>query len=167
MIRLFLGATALALIAANSLAAEPISYTGPVLQDDGRTVNAKVLVTPNTGLPVTPYAQGASLVSGVTVAPMTGTASTALVAAPGAGLRNYVTHISCINAHASVDTLVNVQDGSGGTVIYQLGAVHGYGGESITLPAPLRQPSANTGLYVADATTGASVTCAASGFKAP
>lgn len=104
-------------------------------------------------------------VSGVITSPMTVTTSTVLVAAPGASLRNYITHIACYNTHATVSTLVNVQDGSGGTTIYQLVAPAAYGGSSLTLPVPIRQPTTNTGLYVVNATTGASTTCSASGYK--
>lgn len=104
-------------------------------------------------------------VSGVITTPMTVTTSTLLVAAPASGLRNYITEISCVNAHATVDTLVNIQDGSGGTTIAQLSAPHAYGGHQKS-SAMIRQPTTATGLYVANVTTGASVTCSASGFKA-
>lgn len=106
-------------------------------------------------------------VSGVITSAMTATTSTSLVAAPGASLRNYITEISCVNAHATVDTLVNIQDGSGGTVIAQITAPADFGGHQKVFPHPLRQPTANTALFVANVTTGASVTCSASGFKAP
>lgn len=113
-----------------------------------------------------PYANSSNLVSGVITSPITGTTSASLVAAPGSGLRNYITEISCVNTHATVDTLVNIEDGSEGTVIAQLFAPHGQGHQK-QFPAPLRQPTANTALHADDATTGASVTCSATGFKAP
>jgi hypothetical protein len=103
-------------------------------------------------------------VSGVITTPMTGTTPTLILAAPATGLRNYTTEISCTNTHATVDTLVNIQDGNGGTTISQLWTPHGGGHQKSS--AMLRQPTTATGLYVVDATTGASVTCAASGFKA-
>jgi hypothetical protein len=104
---------------------------------------------------------------GVTAA-MGATTSTLLLAAPASGLRNYVTHISCGNSHATVGTFVTVQDGSGGTAIGNLTAAAVYGGESDTDAAVLyRQPTTATGLYVANVTTGANVICEASGYVAP
>lgn len=108
-----------------------------------------------------------SAASGAITTPMTATTPTQLLAAPGAGLRNYVTSLACYNTSASVDTLINVQDGSGGTVIHQLAAKASFGGAVLTFPFPLRQPTANTGLFVVNGTTGASTTCVASGFRGP
>lgn len=104
-------------------------------------------------------------VSGVITSAITGTTSTSLIAAPGSGFRNYITHIACYNTDADTDTLVNVQDGSGGTTFYQVLALY-RGGSSLPLTFPLRQPTANTALYIAPVTTGASITCSASGYKA-
>lgn len=108
----------------------------------------------------------ASSVSGGTSA-MTGTTSTSLIAAPAAGLRNYLTQITCGNSHATVGTFVNVQDGSGGTTIWTLPAAAVYGGATIHFSPPLRQPTTATAIFVADATTGANVICFGNGFKAP
>lgn len=120
--------------------------------------------TSNIGI-VTPYAASSSLVSGVTAA-MTGTTSTSLIAAPAGGLRNYVTHIACTNSHATVGTFVLVQDGSGGTTIYEGYAAAVGGGFSFTMPAPLRQPTTATALFVQNVTTGSNVICAATGYSA-
>lgn len=113
-----------------------------------------------------PYALQDRLVKGTTSA-MTGTTSTSLIAAPGAGLKNYITTLSCVNSHATVGTFVTIQDGSGGTAIWTVAAAALFGGTAITFPAPLQQPTANTALYVANVTTGANVICSASGYKAP
>ena len=113
---------------------------------------------------VAPYANPENLVQGTTAA-MTGTTSTSLLGVPGSGLHNYVTNLTCVNSHATVGTFVTVQDGSGGTALYTLAAAAVFGGSTITFPAPLRQPTANTALYVADVTTGANVICSASGYK--
>lgn len=118
------------------------------------------------GQVVQPYALSAGLVKGTTSA-MTGTTSTSLIAAPGAGLKNYITSLSCVNSHATVGTFVTVQDGSGGTAIWTVAAAALFGGTVVTFPSPLQQPTANTALYVANVTTGANVICSASGFKAP
>lgn len=113
---------------------------------------------------VLPYANPELFVSGVTAA-MTGTTSTSLLAAPASGLRNYLTHLICTNSHATVGTFLLVQDGSGGTTIYEGYAAAVGGGFSMTLPAPLRQPTTATALFVQDVTTGANVICSGSGYK--
>jgi len=60
---------------------------------------------------VLPYAIPESAVSGAITTAMTGTTSTSLVAAPGSGLRNYITTIIVSNAHGTVGTDVIIQDG--------------------------------------------------------
>jgi hypothetical protein len=109
-----------------------------------------------------------SPVSGLTAA-MTGTTSTAVtgMGAPGSGLRNYITTAACGNSHATVGTFVEFQDGSGGTTFFTVPAAAVYGGSITPFPAPLKQPTANTALYVKDTTTGANVVCSFAGFKAP
>lgn len=115
---------------------------------------------------VLPYAIPESAVSGAITTAMTGTTSTSLVAAPGSGLRNYITTIIVSNAHATVGTDVIIQDGSGGTTLLTIPAAAVYGGAVITLPTPLRQPTTNTAIYCANVTTGASTKVSAVGFKA-
>lgn len=117
-------------------------------------------------LVVSPYTLPDNLVNGTTAA-MTGTTSTSLLAAPGAGLYNYITQISCVNSHATVGTFVTVQDGSGGTALMTLAAASLFGGDNKTFPAPFKQTTSNTALFVADVTTGANVICSASGYKGP
>lgn len=104
-------------------------------------------------------------VSGAITTAMTATTSTSLVAAPGAGLRNYLTTIIVSNAHATVGTDVIIQDGSGGTTLMTIPAAAVYGGAVITLPIPLRQPTANTAIFCANVTTGASTKVSAVGYK--
>lgn len=114
---------------------------------------------------VMPYANPENFVSGVITTAMTGTTTTSLIAAPASGLRNYITQITCSNAHATVGTDIIIQDGSGGTTIYNLPAAAVYGGAALSFPAPLRQPTTATAIFVANVTTGASTKCAASGYK--
>ncbi len=95
---------------------------------------------------------------------MTGTTSTSLVAAPAGSLRNYITTIICSNAHATVGTDIVIQDGNGGTTLLTIPAAAVYGGAVITLPTPLKQPTAATALYCANVTTGASTKVSAVGF---
>ena len=112
-----------------------------------------------------PYSNPENFVSGAITTAMTATTSTSLVAAPGAGLRNYITTIIVSNAHATVGTDVIIQDGSGGTTLMTIPAAAVYGGAVITLPAPLRQPTTNTALFCANVTTGASTKVSAVGYK--
>jgi hypothetical protein len=114
---------------------------------------------------VLPYANPENFVSGAITTAMTATTSTSLVSAPGAGLRNYITQITVSNAHATVGTDVAIQDGNAGTTIYTIPAAAVYGGAVVTFPTPLRQPTANTALYCANVTTGASTKVSASGYK--
>lgn len=108
-----------------------------------------------------PYANPESLLSGKTAA-ITDTTRTPVIAAQGDGVRIYVTHIIVSNSHASVGTLVKIENDT--TEIYNGYAAAGGGGFSITLPAPLRL-TANKALNVSCVTTGANVYVAASGYK--
>lgn len=114
---------------------------------------------------VLPYANPENFVSGAITTAMTATTSTSLVAAPAAGLRNYITQITVSNAHATVGTDVIIQDGSGGTTLYTIPAAAVYGGAVITFPTPLRQPTTATAIFCANVTTGASTKVSASGYK--
>ncbi len=114
---------------------------------------------------VLPYANPENFVSGAITSAMTGTTSTSLIGAPGAGLRNYITTIICSNSHATQGTDIAIQDGSGGTTLLTIPAAAVYGGAAITLPVPLRQPTANTALFCANVTTGASTKVSAVGYK--
>lgn len=114
---------------------------------------------------VLPYANPENFVSGCISTAMTGTTSTSLIAAPAAGLRNYITQITVSNSHATVGTDVIIQDGSGGTTLYVIPAAAVYGGAILNFPTPLRQPTTATALYCANVTTGASTKVSASGYK--
>lgn len=124
------------------------------------------LITDLVGKLITlPYANPENFVSGAITTAMTGTTSTSLVAAPGAGLRNYITTIIVSNAHATVGTDVIIQDGNAGTTLMTIPAAALYGGAVINLPVPLRQPTTNTAIYCANVTTGASTKVSAVGYK--
>lgn len=114
---------------------------------------------------VLPYANPENFVSGAITSAMTGTTSTSLVAAPAAGLRNYLTQVTVSNAHATVGTDVIIQDGSGGTTLYTIPAAAVYGGAALTFPVPLRQPTTATAIFCANVTTGASTKVSCSGYK--
>lgn len=117
---------------------------------------------------VQPYGLGDNVISGLTAA-MTGTTSTAVtgIGAPGANLFNYITTIVVGNSHATVGTFVELQDGSGGTTFFTIPAAAVYGGAVITLPKPLKQPTANTALFCKNTTTGANTIVSVAGFKGP
>ena len=150
--------------------------SGAPIKTGGRAVNAEITAVANndrvdsvhdlTGKQIVlPYANPENFVSGAITSAMTGTTSTSLVAAPAAGLRNYITTIVVSNSHATVGTDVILQDGSGGTTIMTIPAAAVYGGAVITLPTPLRQPTTATALYCANVTTGASTKVSAVGYK--
>jgi hypothetical protein len=92
-------------------------------------------------------------------------AVTDLIAAPGAAQYNYITHILVTNQHASVGTLVDIQDETSGTVLYTGYAAPGGGGFTCALPTPLKQGATNKKVQVKCITTGANVTVSASGYK--
>ena len=150
--------------------------SGAPIKVGGRAINAEITAVANndrsdfvTDLAgkqiVLPYANPENFVSGAITTAMTGTTSTSLMAAPAAGLRNYITAIIVSNAHATVGTDVIIQDGSGGTTLMTIPAASVYGGAVITLPTPLRQPTANTALFCANVTTGASTKVSVVGYK--
>lgn len=152
-------------------AGEPVKIGARAINAEISAVSANNdrtdLVATLTGKLITsPYTNPENIVSGAITSAMTGTTSTSLVAAPAAGLRNYITTIICSNSHATVGTDIIIQDGSGGTTLLTIPAAAVYGGAVITLPVPLRQPTTATALYCANVTTGASTKVSAVGFKA-
>lgn len=76
--------------------------------------------------------------------------------AAGAGIRNIVTRVQVINAHATVGTDVQIRDGASGTVLWRGYAVAAGGGVSAVFDPPLKG-TANTLIEVACGTTGAEV----------
>lgn len=157
-------------------AAHDAADTGNPLKIGGRARSSEIaavanndrsdLITDLVGKLITlPYANPENFVSGAITTAMTATTSTSLVAGPGAGLRNYITSIVVSNSHATVGTDVVIQDGSAGTTLMTIPAAAVYGGAVINLPVPLRQPTANTALFCANVTTGASTKVSAVGYK--
>ena len=104
-----------------------------------------------------------SFVRGMAVA-MSGTATTSLLAAGGSATFNYVTAVTISNTNGTVGTEVVLQDGSGGTSFWTFPAAAGFGGATIQFYPPLKQPTANTGLFCKNTITGASVTVSVNGF---
>lgn len=150
--------------------------SGNPIKVGGRAVSAEITAVANNDrtdfltdlvgkLIVLPYANPENFVSGAITTAMTGTTTTSLIAAPAAGLRNYITTIICSNAHATVGTDIVIQDGSGGTTLLTIPAAAVYGGAVVTLPTPLRQPTTATAIFCANVTTGASTKVSAVGYK--
>lgn len=102
--------------------------------------------------------------SGQTAA-MTGVDSVQLLAAPGAGLHNFVTSIIVSNTDATPSE-VELLDGAGGTVLLCYPGSSDNGGAIHALPTPLFQPTANTALHVRNTVTGASVKVGVVGYAA-
>lgn len=152
-----------------AVAGNPVRIAGRAVSADYTSVatgdTADLITTLGGKLVIHPYAIPENYVSGAT-SDMTATTSTSVVAAAGAGLRNYITNILVQNSHATVGTWVNIQDGSGGTTLYTVYAAAAGGGASITLPCPIKT-TANTALFCANVTTGANTRVSASGYKAP
>lgn len=124
------------------------------------------LLTADARLVIKPYADSANDLNGSITTSMTGTTSTAVsgMGAQGSGVRVYVTACTISNAHATVSTDVVLQDGSGGTTLWTIPATAVYGGGHIVLPNPIRT-TANTGLFAANITTGASTKVSCTGYK--
>lgn len=138
----------------------------------GQARSSEQTATSNTGLTgfitdlvgkqiVLPYANPENFVSGRATA--TDTTSTSLFAAPASGLRNYITQITVWNSSA-VNTYIKIQDGSGGTELYDIPAPAG-GGAVLTLPTPLRQPTTATAIFFAANASANAVLISASGYK--
>lgn len=155
------------------LAANGATISGNPLQGGGRAQNAEITAVTNgqqvaaafdlVGKQIVmPYANKENFTKGTTAA-MTATTSTQLIAAV-ASQKIYLTHIMCTNSHATVGTFIMLQDGSGGTTIYEGYAAAVGGGFSATLPIPIATTAGN-GLFVADVTTGSNVICSGSGYS--
>lgn len=99
---------------------------------------------------------------------ITGTSDTPVIAAPGAGLRLYITSIVVINQHATVGTTVNIKDGATTKLVARVEGASATAGERsavIPLPTPLRL-AANTALNAANVTTASDTVVSAVGYIA-
>jgi hypothetical protein len=108
------------------------------------------------------FADG-TLVSGAITSAMTGTTSTSLVSGTASNYL-YITSCSAGNDHATVDTYISLQDGSGGTTLAQIFVPHG-GGNNYTPPVPLKVPTSGNALFAANVTTGSSTKISCNGYK--
>lgn len=113
-----------------------------------------------------PYANPENGLNGQITAAMTGTSSTAVtgMGAQGAGVRNYVTQCTFSNSHATVGTMILLQDGSGGTTLWQAPAAPAFGGAVVQFPTPIKT-TANTALFAQNVTTGSNTFVSCTGYK--
>lgn len=146
------------------------------LTHGGRAQNAEATAVTNgqavvaafdlVGKQVTsPYANKENLTEGA--ASVTGTSSTSLVGAPGANLFIYVTSVDCFNS-GSTTTTVSLQNGSGGTVIWEGVAAASGGGFTKSFPTAIggvNNMTANTALYFQAGSSTTTLYCNASGYK--
>lgn len=102
----------------------------------------------------------ANMVSGVTAA-MTGTASTAAIAAGGATVKNMVSGVILANSHATVGTMVDVLDGA---VVLTTLYVPPLSTVGFNFNTPLKG-STNTAINLQNATTGANVVGTVAGWR--
>lgn len=110
-------------------------------------------------LVTSPHAPPVNQRQGITAA-MTGTGDTAVLAAAGASIRNYVTGIHVVNTHATVGTEVQIKDGT--TVIDRF-YVPALSERTREYPVPLKG-TANTAINAANVTTGSNTYVQAVGF---
>lgn len=131
----------------------------PVNENDRADIFATLLGK----LLVHPYALPANFVKGSANSALT--ADTEVIAAPGSGLRLYITTLIVTNTHASQGTKVQIKSGTTATGYPRIQASSGGGGAALTLPTPLRL-GANEALQFANATSGADVDVSAIGYVA-
>lgn len=144
-------------IGGKAITAQPTAVAAADRVDATFTTTGKMIVMP--------YTVAGSIVSGTTAA-ITGTTTTQVVAGVASN-RLFITHIIVQNSHATVSTLVTIEEETSGTDLYTIYAGAAGGGASVTLPVPLLVPTAGKGLFALCGTTGANVYVSASGYSAP
>ncbi len=158
-------------------AASGASVSGNPVYSGARAQNVEATAVTNgqavgraadlTGKAITlPYANPENFLNGQITSAMTATTSTAVtgMGAQGSGVRNYVTSCTFSNSHATVGTMILLQDGSGGTTIWQAPAAALFGGATVNFPTPIKT-TANTALFAANVTTGANTFVSCTGYK--
>lgn len=127
----------------------------------GNSDAAQLVCSTVGALVVSPYSIPDLYING-TLPAMTGTSDVAVLGAGGAGIRNYVTGGIIANNSATA-TLVEIKDG---TIV--MARVFSPANQTIdfNLQVPLRS-TANTGVNVANTTTGSSTFVTLTGYRAP
>lgn len=108
---------------------------------------------------IMPFANKENFISGNIST--TGNAGVSLISAQSSGIKIYVTNISIANTGTAA-TLVTLQNGSGGSAIWQTIAPAG-GGSNISLAVPILT-SAATALFITFATASSTAYCSVSGY---
>ncbi len=117
-----------------------------------------------------PPPSAGTLASGAVTTAMTGTTSTSVIGATASNYI-YVTQCTVSNASLTVSTDIILQDGSGGTTLYNIPApaatvaTTGGAGAVVSFPVPLKVTTVGNALFAANVTTGSSTKIACSGFK--
>ena len=106
-----------------------------------------------------PYATPDQLVNGV--ATLTSTGDSAIIAAGGAGIRNYITSLTASNTSAS-DVRVDFKDGT--TVVMSFYLAASGGGAAHVMPVPIRG-TANTAFNAALSAAVTDVRVSAQGYR--
>lgn len=146
-------------------ATQPVSLAAAVAVTD----NNGALTVDNGGTfavqatAVTPHPGRASLKSGATAA-IDSTTSTQVIAGTASNYL-YITAVSVYNSTSTADTYVKLQDGSGGTTLFNLPAPK-LSGATIAFPTPLLVPTSGNGLFAAPAADSDAIFVSAVGFIA-
>jgi hypothetical protein len=136
--------------------------TLPAVVDTGDVVN---ITTDVLGRIINvPWSPSADRESGLSVA-LTDTTSTT---ASGAALKWYITDILVTNSHATVGTLVSIEDTAGSPVtLWQGYAAAAGGGFSYNFSMPIATSAVNLHIHAKCGTTGSNVYVCINAFKAP
>lgn len=86
-------------------------------------------------------------------------------AAGGAGVHNYITSVTIHNAHATTSGFVELVDGTGGTTMWVFPAP-ATGGATHNFDPPLKQATANTGLFFDPSAAITTIYVSINGFQA-
>lgn len=124
--------------------------------------SGSIPVSSIAGSVVAPFAAASNFTSGTTAA-ITGTSNTSVIAAPGSGIRLYITSITVTNSHATTGTLVEIKDNT--TVISRVYVAPAGGGAHLNFTVPLKL-TANSPLQAANITTASNTYVTAVGYTA-
>jgi hypothetical protein len=114
---------------------------------------------------VVPHSPSADRISGCSAAITDTTATNVVATDSGAGLKWYITDIIVTNSHATVGTLVDIED-SAASVLWQGYAAPAGGGFTCHLVTPVAT-GANTHIHAKNTTTGSNTYICVSAYKAP
>jgi hypothetical protein len=120
------------------------------------------LASSSAVISTSPWANG-TLATGTSGA-VTGTSTTPIIAGTASNY-TYITNCLVINSHATVGTVVTLEEETSGTDLYVGYAAALGGGFVLSFPTPLKVPTVAKGINVLNGTTGANVYASCTGFK--